>query len=91
MEFLKLLKLALRAFMNWMFRSEVVTAKNQDPNGFNIYEYEGVPSVTPGFFIVKFRHVVNGEERTKRRIRMTDREWASTRSRLLESTEQEAV
>ncbi|WP_432263172.1 hypothetical protein [Cupriavidus sp. TMH.W2] len=90
MEFLKFLKMVLLAFRNWMFRSQVVTTTHQDPKGFNIYEYEGIPSVTPGFFIVKFCHVLNGEVQARHRIRMTDVEWANIRAKM-EKTEQEAV
>lgn len=42
MEFLQFLKLVLIAFRNWMFRSQVVTAKRTDAFGFNLYECEGI-------------------------------------------------
>jgi hypothetical protein len=67
--------LAVRAFINRMFYLHIVTATEQQADGFHVYEYEGVPSVEPGMFVVRFRHRFNGEVRTSQRLRMTHREW----------------
>lgn len=91
MEFLQFLKLVLIAFRNWMFRSQVVTAKRTDAFGFNLYECEGTPSVTPGFFIVKYRHVVNGEVHEQHRRRVTVQEWDALRAKLESAEEEPAV
>ena len=91
MAILHILKLAALAFVNRLFRSQTVSTTGKDTKGFNIYEYEGTPSVTPGYFIVRFRHVLNGEVRTKHRQRMTDQEWKATRERLEQSREEAGV
>lgn len=87
MAILHFLNLVAKALVNRLFHSQTVSTTGKDPKGFNIYEYEGTPSVTPGFFIVRFRHVQNGEVRTKHRQRMTDQEWKATRERLEQSRE----
>lgn len=67
--------LAVRALLNWMFHSHLVTATEQNADGFHVYEYEGVPSVEPGMFVVRFRHRFNGTVCASQRLRMTHREW----------------
>ena len=89
-EFLQLSKLAAAAFINWMFRSHLVTATETNGDGFHLYHYEGTPSVTPGFFIVRYRHVFNGEVKARHRLRMTEHEWAETVD-MMEQRKQEAA
>ncbi|HIH2751029.1 TPA: hypothetical protein ACYLN4_006855 [Burkholderia lata] len=90
MEFFELTKLAIRAFINWMFHSKLVTATEEDHRGFHLYGYEGTPSVTPGFFVVRFRHVENGMVVANKKLRMTEQEWGDTVA-LIENRKEQAV
>jgi hypothetical protein len=69
--------LVMRAIINSLFHSHIVTATEQRADGFHLFEYEGVPSVEPGMFVVRFRHRFNGEVCASKKLRMPHREWLS--------------
>lgn len=59
-----------------MFHAQIVTATVVDVDGFmNVYELEGVPSVTAGLVRLHYRQTVNGYVKARTSVLVTDAQW----------------
>ena len=59
-----------------MFHAQIVTATVVDVDGFmNVYELEGVPSVTAGLVRLHYRQTVNGYVKARSSLLVTDAQW----------------
>lgn len=68
--------LLCKAFYLKMFHAQIVTASHIDVDGFvNVYELEGVPSVTAGLVRLHFRQTVNGYVKARTSVLVTDAQW----------------
>jgi len=72
----EVLLLLAKAFVNKMFRAQVLSAVNIDVDGFrNVHMLEAIPSVTAGFVRLNYVKTVNGYEKTRTSTLVTDDEW----------------
>ncbi|KAA0945920.1 hypothetical protein PVE_P0266 (plasmid) [Pseudomonas veronii 1YdBTEX2] len=59
-----------------MFHAQIVTTSVIDVDGFlNVYELEGVPSVTAGLVRLHYRQTVNGYVKARTSVLVTDAQW----------------
>ena len=59
-----------------MFHAQIVTTSVIDVDGFlNVYELEGVPSVTAGLVRLNYRQTVNGYVKARSSVLVTDAQW----------------
>lgn len=59
-----------------MFHAQIVTTSVIDVDGFlNVYELEGVPSVTAGLVRLHLRQTVNGYVKARTNVLVTDAQW----------------
>jgi len=59
-----------------MFHAQIVTTTTIDVDGFkNVYELEGVPSVTAGLVRLNYRQTVNGYVKARSSVLVTDAQW----------------
>lgn len=59
-----------------MFHAQIVTTTTVDVDGFmNVYELEGVPSVTAGMVRLRYRQTVNGYVKARSSVLVTDAQW----------------
>ena len=59
-----------------MFHAQIVTTTSVDVDGFlNVYELEGVPSVTAGLVRLNYRQTVNGYVKARTSVLVTDAQW----------------
>ncbi|VVP31665.1 hypothetical protein [Pseudomonas fluorescens] len=59
-----------------MFHAQIVTTTTVDVDGFmNVYELEGVPSVTAGLVRLNYRQTVNGYVKARSSVLVTDAQW----------------
>lgn len=59
-----------------MFHAQIVTTTSVDVDGFmNVYELEGVPSVTAGLVRLNYRQTVNGYVKARNSVLVTDAQW----------------
>lgn len=68
-----------------VFSVETVVTMNQDPRGFNVYEYEGSPTADPEMYRVAFRHTCNGVVNIDSVSRMKKVDWIKIRDRLMDA------
>ncbi|MGN7499234.1 hypothetical protein [Pseudomonas syringae] len=70
--------LLVKAGFNRIFRTQIITTTNVDVRGFtNVCEFEGIPSVQPGYVLVATRQTCNGYTKDRSSVRMTTSEWAN--------------
>jgi hypothetical protein len=59
-----------------MFHAQIVTTTTIDVDGFmNVFELEGVPSVTAGLVRLNYRQTVNGYVKARSSVLVTDAQW----------------
>lgn len=59
-----------------MFHAQIVTTTVVDVDGFlNVFELEGVPSVTAGLVRLHYRQTVNGYVKARTNVLVTDAQW----------------